>query len=111
MPPPSQLVKRWQRRRAKLLVCSVASPLAPQLEASRCVLYLYIVVLHEMEPCAEHPSVRFKQRAVIAFLAAERVFQSKFTYVCNLFTVMTVLTRAMCVVVGPTDVKMTRCVV
>jgi len=64
-----------------------------------------------MEPWAEHPSVRFKQRAVIVFLTAEGVFQSKFIYVCNLLTVMTVLKRALCVVVGPTDVKMTSCVV
>ena len=113
MPPPSQLFKRWQRRRAKLLVRSVASPLVPQLEASRCVqhTYFFFAVLHKMEPCAEHPSVRFKQRAVIVFLAAEGVFQSKFTYVYNLFAVITVLTRALCVVVGPTDVKMTSCVV
>lgn len=58
-----------------------------------------------MKPCAEHPSLRFKQRAVIVFLTAEGVFQSKFTKVCNWFTVMTVLTRALCVVVGPTGCK------
>ena len=62
MPPSSQLIKRWQRGRAKLLVRSVASPLAPRLEASRCVqhtvFFFFFAVLHEMEPCAEHPSVR-----------------------------------------------------
>jgi hypothetical protein len=56
-------------------------------------------------------SVQFKQRAVIVFLTAESVFQSKFTYVCNFFTLRTVLTRALRVVIGPTDVKMTSCVV
>lgn len=54
MPPSSQLVKRWQRRRAKLPVRSVASQLAPQLEASRCVQQLFFAVLYEMKPYAEH---------------------------------------------------------
>jgi hypothetical protein len=56
-------------------------------------------------------SVQFKQRAVIVFLTAESVFQSKFTYVYNLFTLMAVFTLALRIVVGPTDVKITSCVV
>jgi len=113
MPPPSQLVKRWQCRHAKLPVRSVASPLAPQLEASRCVQHTAFFFLPFCMKWNRrlNISVWFKQRAVIVFLTAESVFQSKFTYVCNFFTLMTVLMRALRVVVGPTDVKMTSCVV
>jgi hypothetical protein len=42
------------------------------LDASRCA-ELFFSVLLEMELCAEHSWVRFKQRAVITFLTEEGV--------------------------------------
>jgi len=60
----------------KVVTCSVASVLSTQL-GQVALLRGCVAIVHEMEACTQHSSLRLKQRAVIEFLSGVGVFQIK----------------------------------
>jgi hypothetical protein len=71
MPPPLKLVNMWQEGQAASRDTSSSFSANTFVLSQIAVLNGCFAVVREMEPRAEHSSVRFKQRAVIEFLTAE----------------------------------------